>query len=175
MGKSTGSGLPGESAGILRPVSDWSGTTAPTVAFGQGYSLTAMQATSIFATIANDGVRVEPRIIESTIAPDGTVTPTPAPKSVQVVKATTAKRSGFRSTTSSVLRPMLPVEPSMVRYCMPSALLQQAGHDQCSQRQSRSQGIDAVENAAMSRQQSSTVLDAGLTFYPRLEQVSNDA
>ena len=53
IGESTGSGLPGESRGILRPVSDWSGTSAPTIAFGQGYSVTAMQATSVFATIAN--------------------------------------------------------------------------------------------------------------------------
>jgi len=51
-----GSGLPGEETGKLLDVSDWSGTTAPTVAFGQGYSLTALQATSVFATIANDGV-----------------------------------------------------------------------------------------------------------------------
>ncbi len=55
IGVKTGSGLPGESSGIFRPVSDWSGTTAPTVAFGQGYSVTAMQATSVFATIANNG------------------------------------------------------------------------------------------------------------------------
>jgi cell division protein FtsI (penicillin-binding protein 3) len=47
VGVKTGSGLPGESRGILPEVAQWSGTTAPTVAFGQGYSLTAMQATSI--------------------------------------------------------------------------------------------------------------------------------
>ncbi|MEY2841850.1 MAG: hypothetical protein RLY74_991, partial [Actinomycetota bacterium] len=58
----TGSGLPGEESGKLLEVSQWSGTTAPTVAFGQGYSLTAMQATSVFATIANDGVRVAPTL-----------------------------------------------------------------------------------------------------------------
>jgi cell division protein FtsI (penicillin-binding protein 3) len=63
IGEKTGSGLAGESAGILHPVSKWFGTTAPTVAFGQGYSLTAMQATSVFATIANGGVRVSPTVI----------------------------------------------------------------------------------------------------------------
>jgi cell division protein FtsI (penicillin-binding protein 3) len=75
IGIKTGSGLPGESAGILRPVSDWSGTTAPTVAFGQGYSLTAMQATSVFATIANNGVRVSPTVIAGTSDASGHFTP----------------------------------------------------------------------------------------------------
>ena len=58
FGKSTGSHLPGESAGLLRPVDDWSGTSLPTFSFGHGYSVTSLQATSVFATIANDGVRV---------------------------------------------------------------------------------------------------------------------
>ena len=57
------SGLPGEESGKLLDVKEWSGTTAPTVAFGQGYSLTALQATSVFATIANDGLRVTPTVI----------------------------------------------------------------------------------------------------------------
>ena len=92
MGKSTGSGLPGESAGILRPVSDWSGTTAPTVAFGQGYSLTAMQATSIFATIANDGVRVSPTVIAGTSDASGKFTASTARTSERVVSAATAKQ-----------------------------------------------------------------------------------
>jgi cell division protein FtsI (penicillin-binding protein 3) len=36
VGIKTGSGLPGESAGLMPKVENWSGTTAPTVAFGQG-------------------------------------------------------------------------------------------------------------------------------------------
>ena len=60
IGQSTNSKLPGESAGILHPVKNWSGTSLPTISFGQGYSVTAMQATSVFATIANDGLRVKP-------------------------------------------------------------------------------------------------------------------
>jgi cell division protein FtsI (penicillin-binding protein 3) len=92
MGKSTGSGLPGESAGILRPVSNWSGTTAPTVAFGQGYSLTAMQATSIFATIANDGVRVSPTVIAGTSDASGKFTASSARTNERVISATTAKQ-----------------------------------------------------------------------------------
>ena len=92
IGKSTGSGLPGESAGIFRPVSDWSGTTAPTVAFGQGYSLTAMQATSIFATIANDGVRVSPTVIAGTSDASGKFTASSARTNERVISKETAQQ-----------------------------------------------------------------------------------
>ncbi len=92
IGKSTGSGLPGESAGILRPVSNWSGTTAPTAAFGQGYSLTAMQATSIFATIANDGVRVFPTVIAGTSDASGKFTAASARTNERVISTATAQQ-----------------------------------------------------------------------------------
>ena len=90
IGTKTGSGLPGESRGILPKVSDWSGTTAPTVAFGQGYSVTAMQATSVFATIANDGVRVSPTVIAGTSDSSGNYTPSAIRENVRVISPETA-------------------------------------------------------------------------------------
>lgn len=90
IGSKTGSGLPGESAGILRPVSQWSGTTAPTVAFGQGYSVTAMQATSVFATVANNGIRVSPTVIAGTSDSSGHFTPTATRTSTRVISEDTA-------------------------------------------------------------------------------------
>ena len=91
VGSKTGSGLPGESRGKLLKVADWSGTTAPTVAFGQGYSLTAMQATSIFATIANDGLRVSPTVIAGTSDASGNFTPAPGRTSQRVISTETAQ------------------------------------------------------------------------------------
>ena len=91
VGTKTGSGLPGESNGILPKVADWSGTTAPTVAFGQGYSLTAMQATSIFATIANNGLRVSPTVIAGTSDSSGNFTRLPNRTSQRVISAETAQ------------------------------------------------------------------------------------
>jgi len=87
-----GSGLPGEETGKLLDVSDWSGTTAPTVAFGQGYSLTALQATSVFATIANDGVRVTPTVIAGISDAAGRYTPANRQKSVRVISTDTAQK-----------------------------------------------------------------------------------
>ena len=92
MGSKTGSGLPGESTGILHPVKDWSGTSAPTIAFGQGYSLTAMQATSVFATIANDGVRVSPTVIAGTSDASGNFTPAQSRTTEKVLSPDTASQ-----------------------------------------------------------------------------------
>ena len=91
VGVKTGSGLPGESAGLMPKVKDWSGTTAPTVAFGQGYSVTAMQATSVFATIANNGVRVSPTVIAGTQDPSGHFTPAANRTTTRVVSEATAR------------------------------------------------------------------------------------
>jgi cell division protein FtsI (penicillin-binding protein 3) len=91
IGVNTGSGLPGESRGILHPVSQWSATSAPTIAFGQGYSVTAMQATSVFATIANDGVRVTPTVIAGTTDTSGKFTARNVGKSERVLSASTAQ------------------------------------------------------------------------------------
>ncbi len=90
VGTNTGSGLPGESQGVLPDVAHWSGTTAPTVAFGQGYSVTAMQATSIFAAIANDGIRVSPTVIAGTSDSDGHFTPSANRDGIRVISSTTA-------------------------------------------------------------------------------------
>lgn len=93
----TGINLPGESRGLLPHPSRWSVTSFPTIAYGQGLSLNAIQAASAYAAIANDGVRVTPRIVAGTVSPDGKFTASPAPAKVRVVS----------SRTSSQLRSML--------------------------------------------------------------------
>ena len=85
-------GLPGESAGLMLQPENWYGTTFPTMAFGQGYSVTAVQMTDVFATIANGGVRVKPSIVDATIDADGTVTKTPDAERDRVVRQETARQ-----------------------------------------------------------------------------------
>ena len=101
IGQSTNSKLPGESSGILHPVKEWSGTSLPTIAFGQGYSLTAMQSTSVFATIANDGVRVSPSILAGVVDESGKYTPAKENESVRVLSSQTA--SNMRAMMESVV------------------------------------------------------------------------
>ena len=61
--------------------------------------MTLLQMTGMYQAIANDGVRIPPRINASTTAPDGTVTATPQPDGVRVVSAQTAVtvRNMFRA------------------------------------------------------------------------------
>ena len=103
VGQKTGSGLPGESAGLMPKVENWSGTTAPTVAFGQGYSVTAMQATSVFATIANHGVRVSPTVIAGTQDASGHFTPAANRTTTRVISEDTARE--MRLMMESVVSP----------------------------------------------------------------------
>jgi len=91
LGQRTGVGLPGESAGLVPPIDQWSGSTFANLPIGQGLSMTLLQLTGMYQTIANDGVRMPPRIIKSTIAPDGSRSDEPRPEGVRVVSPDTAK------------------------------------------------------------------------------------
>jgi cell division protein FtsI (penicillin-binding protein 3) len=91
LGSTTGSGLPGESPGILAPVQKWSGTQAATIPFGQGMAATVLQVAGVYATIANGGVRPVPRLVDATVAPDGTTTVLPVKPGTRVVSEQTAK------------------------------------------------------------------------------------
>jgi len=91
FGRTTGIGLPGESAGILPPLAQWSGTTLPTLSFGQGVVVTAVQIASVYSTLANDGVRVTPNIIAGTAAPGQRMTAPHPPTKRRVVSAATAR------------------------------------------------------------------------------------
>jgi cell division protein FtsI (penicillin-binding protein 3) len=90
IGEPTGLGFPGESRGILTSPAKWSAAQFATVSFGQGLSLNAVQAASVYATIANNGVRVEPTLVAGTVNPAGTFTSSPAPTQTRVVSAQTA-------------------------------------------------------------------------------------
>jgi len=90
LGQLTGIGLPGETAGDLPPVSQWWPDTRYTVAFGQGVAVTALQMADVYATIANDGVRVQPTLVEGTTNSAGTYTPSAPSPSKRVIQAKTA-------------------------------------------------------------------------------------
>ncbi|NUS17803.1 MAG: penicillin-binding protein 2, partial [Streptomyces sp.] len=91
IGEPTGIGFPGETPGILAKPQDWNASQQYTIPFGQGLSLNALQATSVYATVANGGVRVQPSLIRGITGPDGRFVPSPAPKKTRVVSAATAR------------------------------------------------------------------------------------
>lgn len=103
LGRRTGVGLPGESSGVVPDRDQWSGGTFANLPIGQGLSMTTLQMTGMYQAIANDGVRVPPRIVRAQIAPDGTRTEEPTPEGVRVVSAETARtlRTMFQAVTQS--------------------------------------------------------------------------
>ncbi|KFG00440.1 cell division protein [Streptomyces scabiei] len=91
IGGYTGLDFPGETKGILAAPGDWSTSQQYTIPFGQGVSMNAMQAASVYSTIANGGVRVEPTLVRGTKGPDGRFTPAQKPEKNRVVSEKTAK------------------------------------------------------------------------------------
>ncbi|WP_380168560.1 penicillin-binding transpeptidase domain-containing protein [Jannaschia sp. R86511] len=89
-GRSTGLGLPGETPGLLADPQDWSGSQRYTVMFGQGVSVNSVQIASVFQTIANDGVRVEPSVVVGTRQGEDDVTPEPTGEAERVLTSETA-------------------------------------------------------------------------------------
>jgi cell division protein FtsI (penicillin-binding protein 3) len=95
LGATTGIELPGESAGILEDSADWTASRAANVPIGQGVSVTTLQMASIYQAIANDGVRIQPRIVESVTDPHGRLRSAPAPESTRVISQSTADRMAY--------------------------------------------------------------------------------
>ncbi len=90
LGSTTGLDYPGESPGIVAKPQDWSTSQQYTIPFGQGLSLNAMQAASVYQTIANGGVRIEPTLVRGTKDAGGRYTASDAPKRTRVVSEKTA-------------------------------------------------------------------------------------
>jgi cell division protein FtsI (penicillin-binding protein 3) len=91
VGQSTGMQFPGESKGRLPKLEKWSGTSFPTFAFGQGYMVTAVQIASMYATIANDGIRINPSLIEGYLMPNGIYQAASEPVKTEVMTSAAAK------------------------------------------------------------------------------------
>ncbi|HEY2847308.1 MAG TPA: penicillin-binding protein 2, partial [Pyrinomonadaceae bacterium] len=64
FGTRTGVELPAETAGIVRSPEKWNGDSLASMSIGYEIGVTALQMTTAFATIANDGIRAQPHIIK---------------------------------------------------------------------------------------------------------------
>ena len=76
--------FPAQSAGLVTPLSEFSGTTLPTLAFGEANAVTAVQMIAAVNTIANGGVYVSPHLVTAIVGRDGREQPSwyPAPHRV---------------------------------------------------------------------------------------------
>ncbi|MGV0345602.1 cell division protein FtsI (penicillin-binding protein 3) [Corynebacterium coyleae] len=91
VGAPTGIELPNESPGLLPVLEQWSGGTFANLPIGQGMSWTALQMASVYQALANDGERIQPRIIERIVGPDGQDIPQDEPQRNQVVSKEAAR------------------------------------------------------------------------------------
>ena len=69
FGEATGTGFPGESAGVLRNFRRWRRLEQATIAYGYGVSATAMQLAQAYAVIANEGRLRQPTLIQGAVNP----------------------------------------------------------------------------------------------------------
>ncbi|MET9327044.1 penicillin-binding protein 2 [Tsukamurella sp. NPDC003166] len=88
LGRATGVGLPGESGGEVPARNQWSGGTFANLPIGQGLSMTVLQMAGMYQALANDGVRIPPRIIKEV---DGAANPATAAEPVRVMSPETAR------------------------------------------------------------------------------------
>jgi cell division protein FtsI (penicillin-binding protein 3) len=90
FGRTTGTGFPGETPGDVPPLSEWSDAALATIAYGQGLTVSPMQMASVYATIANHGVWVQPRLASGVIDGDGAFHAADAAATRRVISAGTA-------------------------------------------------------------------------------------
>jgi cell division protein FtsI (penicillin-binding protein 3) len=91
LGRPTGLGFPGESQGLLAPVEEWSGSSLPTIAIGQGVAATLIQVTQVFSAIAHRGEWVEPSLVRGRLDAQGRLVPMGVAERRQVVSPETAR------------------------------------------------------------------------------------
>ncbi|HZL19751.1 MAG TPA: penicillin-binding transpeptidase domain-containing protein [Polyangia bacterium] len=91
FGHPTGIGLPGERAGLVRPVEKWGDIGLANIAFGQGISVTALQMIAGVSAIAGGGIYRQPRIIARAVASDGSIETLPVAPDRRVISASAAR------------------------------------------------------------------------------------
>jgi cell division protein FtsI (penicillin-binding protein 3) len=97
FGSRTGVELPGETVGIVRPVSKWQPSSIGSIAIGQEIGVTPLQMAAAFGAVANNGVRVSPHLVREIRTSSGTV----------VYRADPEQRRVISEETATALRGML--------------------------------------------------------------------
>ncbi|HVS16744.1 MAG TPA: penicillin-binding protein 2 [Thermoanaerobaculia bacterium] len=89
FGRRTGVDLPGESAGIVRPLERWKGLSTAYAAFGHGLSITPLQLANAYAALANGGRLHRPYMVRAIDRGEGPrEVERPAPQPVRLSPAT---------------------------------------------------------------------------------------
>ena len=98
FGRATGVDLPGEGAGIVPPVDQYSGSSMGNLPIGHGLAVTPLQMASAYAAIANGGILRPPHVVDR--VGDRRVEP---PRGRRIMSARTA--TSVREMLEGVLAP----------------------------------------------------------------------
>ncbi len=90
-GSPTGVEFPGEAGGVVPDLLNWTDITRATAAYGQGISMTPLQMAAVYATVANGGLWVQPRLVRGTSEPDGQLDVAARPEPHRVLSEDTAR------------------------------------------------------------------------------------
>ncbi|CAN5144610.1 penicillin-binding protein 2 [soil metagenome] len=101
FGARTGVELPAETAGLVRAPERWNGDSLASMSIGYEIGVTALQMASAFATIANNGVRIQPHIIKEIRPSNEESRVVTQPKQTQILTAETAR--GLRKMLQQVV------------------------------------------------------------------------
>ena len=92
FGQPSGLGWPGESAGLVpnpNVASSWSASSMGAVPIGTGEAVTPLQLLDAYNAVANGGVLIAPRLVEATVAANGSEHIVPAPSGTRVLSRST--------------------------------------------------------------------------------------
>ena len=83
FGNETGLELIGETRGKLKKPSEWSRLSLPEISIGQEVAVSAVQLINAYASIANNGILMKPRIIKSIIGENGKIIKETSPEKIR--------------------------------------------------------------------------------------------
>ncbi len=111
FGEETGIGLQGETKGLLPDGEAWTDQVDDRIAFGQSLSINAVQMIAAVNTIANDGIRIDPSLVEgSATLDDGTEVGTDQAEERRVISTEAARQTALMM--ERVLDPDVGVAPT---------------------------------------------------------------
>lgn len=90
LGSPTGVDFPGENGGMILPLEEWSLTSLPTMAIGQGISVTSLQIAVLTAAVANGGIKVTPHFMNKVVHADGAQESYPQPEGTRIISENAA-------------------------------------------------------------------------------------
>ena len=96
IGQMTGLDFPGESAGLVEPLSKWGPTDLASTAIGQNTAVSPMQVLDMMNTVASGGLFVSPRLVQAVVQPDGSLRDIrPAVQRRELPKSVTSELTGM--------------------------------------------------------------------------------